>query len=226
MSSLNPNQFYKKFNAERLKSVSGISNFKNIPSFTPKSLNIKKYTTQANYIFIGITILLIVGFILVKQVSSNNIFNFGGDIRGNAPAPVATQILNKEFKFPLLDEKGKEVAQISYILVDANLQDAFIYQGKLAKAVKGRTFLIFNLKITNPYSKTLQINAKDYLRVKLNDSNEQLASEIHNDPVEIQADSTKYTRIGLPINDMDRNIILLIGELNGKKETIKLTLTR
>ena len=96
----------------------------------------------------------------------------------------------------------------------------------MAKAVKGRTFLIFNLKITNPYSKSIEINSRDYLRVKLNGKSEQLASEIHNDPVEIQANSTKYTRIGLPINDNDKNIVLLVGELLGKKETVNLNLQR
>lgn len=171
--------------------------------------------------------MFVVTFLAGRFISSNaGGFASSGDIREEAPSPIATQELNKGFQFPLVDEKGKEVARISYVVESANLQDAFVFQGKLAKAVKGRTFLIFNLKITNPYNKTIQINSKDYLRVKLNGSNEQLASEIHNDPVEIQANSTKYTRIGLPINDTDKNIILIVGELQGKKETINLNLQR
>ena len=150
----------------------------------------------------------------------------GIDERASAPAPIATDTLNKKFEFPLKNEGGAEVAKISYVLESANLQDAFIYQGKMATAVRGRTFLILNLKITNPYIKTIEINAKDYIRIKVNNNDEQLAPDIHNDPVEIQADSTKYTRIGLPINDTDKNITLLVGEIDGKKETIRLDLER
>lgn len=192
-------------------------------NFNFRSLNLKKN----HFVYASLAILLIVTFLSGRYFSKGSeSFLSSGDVRENAPLPIATQTLNKNFEFPLLDTSGEEVSRISYFVQSANLQDAFIYQGKLAKAVKGRTFLIFNLKITNPYSKTIEINAKDYIRVKLNGKDEQLASEIHNDPVEIQADSTKYTRIGLPINDVDKNIVLLVGELSGKKEIVNLNLSR
>ncbi len=172
-----------------------------------------------------VAVLLVLAFVAGRFASGGSSFGLS-DQRADAPTPIATQNLNSEFKFPLKDDKGKTVAQISYLVETANLQDSFIFQGKLAKAVKGRTFLIFDLKITNPYTKTIEINAKDYVRVRVNGKEEQLAPEIHNDPIQIQANSTKYTRIGLPINDTDKDLNLLIGELTGKKETIKLTLTR
>lgn len=183
---------------------------------------------KRNHFVYALLAVLFIGTFLAGRFLAPNSGGFAssGDIREDVPAPVATQELNKSFSFPLLDQNGKEVAKIQYTLESANLQDAFVYQGKLAKAVKGRTFLIFNLKITNPYDKTIQINSKDYLRVRMGNSNEQLAPEIHNDPVEIQANSTKYTRIGLPINDTEKNINVTIGELNGKKETVSLNLSR
>lgn len=179
-----------------------------------------------NTLIVAVVVLIVVAaFIFGNKLNSGNFLD-GGDNRLAAPSPLATQDLNKTYKFPLYDAKGKEVSKIDYIIQTANLQDAFIYQGKVATAVKGRTFLIFDLKITNPYSKTIEINAKDYVRVKLNGTSEQLAPEIHNDPVQIQANSTKYTRIGLPINDSDKNIVLLVGELQGKKDSINLSLKK
>lgn len=169
----------------------------------------------------GFIILLVVTFFLGRTFAPKSSTN-----RISAPAPVATQMLNKSFEFPLKDDEGKTVSSITYFIENANLQDSFIYQGKLANAVKGRTFLIFNLKITNPYTKTIEVNAKDYIRVKVNGSNEQLAPEIHNDPVKIQAKSTKYTRIGLPINESDKNIVILVGELTESKQTINLSLKK
>lgn len=219
------NIYNKSVDSAKSTTSSRFSNFKK-PDFNllNKFNGIKK-----NHLLIaGFIIVILLTFLAGRNFSPDTTLGdlTGGDGRADAPAPIATQGLNKTFEFPLIDGEGKVVSKISYTVESANLQDAFIYQGKRATAVRGRTFLIFNLKITNPYTKTIEINAKDYIRIKLNNSNEQLAPEIHNDPVQIQANSTKYTRIGLAINDTDKNIVILIGELKGKKQAIKLNLER
>mgnify|MGYP001562215832 CR=1 FL=1 len=220
MSNINLNNLYRSFTIARNKTSDAFSNISTNVSSPQVRYNIKAYKNVL--IPAALIALLLFAFALGKILSSNN----DSGKRISAPAPVATQMLNKSFEFPLKDDKGKTVSNITYLMESANLQDSFIYQGKLANAVKGRTFLIFNLKITNPYTKTIEVNAKDYVRVKVNGSSEQLAPEIHNDPVQIQANSTKYTRIGLPINESDKNIIILIGELTGKKQSINLSLKR
>ncbi len=225
---MSTNDFVNNSSEAGKKISSKFSNIKK-PNFNFGNSSAKLKNVKKTHLYIGgMLIALVVVFLAGRYFAPSTTLGevSGKDSRADAPTPIATQELNKSFDFPLLDEKGKQVAKIKYIVESANLQDAFIYQGKTATAVKGRTFLIFNLKITNPYSKTIEINAKDYIRVKMNGSEEQLAPEIHNDPVQIQADSTKYTRIGLPINDTDKDIILLIGELDGKKETIKLNLEK
>lgn len=169
-------------------------------------------------------------FLIAVVLFAGSKFSQGGgstDERVEAPVPIATQNLNKTFDFPLKDSKGEEVSKIKFVVESANLQDAFIYKGKLARAVKGRTFLLFNLKITNSYEQGVTINSKDYIRISVGGSNELLAPEIHNDPVEIQATSTKFTRVGLPISDGDiKNIKIFVGELKGKKTEVKLSLAR
>lgn len=227
MNTKNINNFYRKFTIARNRTTSAFSNLPNIstPKFSRPYINIPRNIRRNHIVYAVVAILIVISFWAGRQLGPNA--NIGlSDNRTEAPKAIATQNLNKEFKFSLKDDKGKEVAKISYLVQTANLQDAFIYQGKLAKAVRGRTFLIFDLKITNPYTKTVEINAKDYIRVKVNNSSEQLAPEIHNDPVQIQANSTKYTRIGLPINDADKSLVILIGELQGNKQTVKLDLKR
>ena len=81
--------------------------------------------------------------------------------------------------------------------------------------------MIINLKIINDLNSCVQINTKDYVRLSLNgDKNVWLAPDIHNDPVEVQAISTKLTRVGFAISTSDKNIILRIGEINGAKTDI------
>lgn len=137
--------------------------------------------------------------------------------------PLATQEINKEFNFPLKDASGKEVSKLSYVIQKASLQNQIIVKGQRASTVDGRTFLIINMKITNDYNKNITMNVRDYVRLTVNNSTEKLAPEIHNDPVEIQGISTKYTRVGFVIDETDSNLSLQVGELNGPKESIKLS---
>lgn len=184
-----------------------------------------KKTNTAFYLplaIIVIVILVLLFFVFRNTTALSTTYN--DDQRIDVQKPKATQTLNKNFSFPLKDDKGKEVSKIKYTLLTAELRNEIIVKGKEATAVKGRTFLILNLKITNDFDKTITINTRDYVRLIVNNNNEKLAPDIHNDPVEIQADSTKYTRVGFPIDDTDKNLTLIVGEINGPKQTIKLNL--
>ena len=98
-------------------------------------------------------------------------------------------------------------------------------EGKGEKVVKGRIFLFFTIKISNGYTQAIEMNTKDYARLSVNGNfDEWLAPDIHNDPVEVQAISTKYTRLGFPINENDKNLVLRIGEIEGEKQEIPLEL--
>lgn len=131
--------------------------------------------------------------------------------------------INREFEFPLKDSEGNEVSKLKYMIESADLHDEIVVKGQKATAVKGRTFLILGLKITNEFDQPIEINTRDYARLIRNDNEEEkLAPDIHNDPVQVQAISTKLTRIGFPINDTDTNLMLLVGEITGDKETIEI----
>lgn len=153
----------------------------------------------------------------------------GEKVAGSNTAKVsdayATQVLDKHMSFPLKDEKGAVVGNFDYVIQSAELRRQIIVQGRSASAVQGRVFLTLNLKITNNLEKTIQLNTRDYLRlIVASNANEQLAPDIHNDPVEVQAISTKYTRVGIAINEEDANnpIVIKIGEINEDKQTVSL----
>ena len=77
-------------------------------------------------------------------------------------------------------------------------------------------------KIVNDLNQGLEVNSRDYVRITVNGSTKELfAPDIHNDPVEVQAISTKNTRVGLAINETDKNIELRVGEINGEKQNLK-----
>lgn len=191
----------------------------------PFSLNRSSLKTQTLLkLAVPAVIVLVLGYSLFM------IFNHGnGKVAGVASknlevkAPLEKITLNKNFDFPLKDSNGKEIGKFAYTLETAELTDEIILQGSRATAVKGREFLIINLKLVNSLDKGIEINSRDYVRLIVDgNTKEMLAPEIHNDPVEAQAISTKYTRVGFPINTSDKNLVLQVGEINGPKQTIKL----
>lgn len=135
--------------------------------------------------------------------------------------PLATLLLNKEFKFPLKDDKGEVVGEIKYIIENAELRDEIIIKGKKAYAVSGKEFLVLNLKIVNESNKNISMATKDYARLFLNNNeSEPLSPSIHNDPVVVDAISVKPTRIGFSISKADKDIKIKVGEIKGDKTTI------
>lgn len=140
----------------------------------------------------------------------------------NIAAPLAKVDLNKEFSFPIKDSKGKEIGVLKYNIQSAELRNEIVVKGQKATAINGRIFLILNLKLVNEGNQKIQVNTRDFIRISVNNSPEWLAPDIHNDPVEAQAISTKITRLGLSIGDSDKNIKVQVGEINGKKEVFDL----
>jgi len=171
-------------------------------------------------IFIIFFVVILLALLLKISISSTtNALSY--DSRVTIPGAKKTTNIEKEYVYPLINSKGEEVSRFRIYLQTAELRDQIVVQGKKATSVKGRTFLIINLKVTNEFDKAIEVNTGDYIRLSVNgNESEWLAPDIHNDPVKISAISTKYTRVGFPINDTDTNIKLRVGEINGEKETL------
>ena len=179
-------------------------------------------------LLVVVLVVILAALLLFKTIFDRPIFlageNLLSDERFELPRPHKSLSLNKEFTFPLKDDQGEEVDQIKYIIEKAEIRDQIIVSGKKATSVKGRTFLIINVKIVNDFSKAIQINARDYVRLIVNNNDsEALAPDIHNDPVEVQAISTKYTRVGFPVDDNTQSLNLRVGEINGEKQVVDLS---
>ncbi len=200
-------------------------------SFSEKFNNLKKYNRK-KLLRMAFPILLIVialGVVVAivtnlpdAQSTPNTAKNSSGTQIRNA---LAVQDINKLMKFPLRDANGKEVGKFEYDIQNAEIRKQIVVQGRSATAVSGRVFLIFNLKMKNNLDKALQLNTRDYIRISVaGNPSEKLAADIHNDPAEVQAISTKYTRIGLAIDEKDaqKPIEVSIGEIGGAKQTITL----
>ncbi len=174
-----------------------------------------------NIIFAVIGLIVIIGIF----VAFSKLFVRPTSSQTTPPASssvYASRDINKEFSFPV--SATSTTSDIKFVLEKAELSDEIIVKGQKATAANGRTFLTINLKITNSLNKAVQINTRDYVRLSIKGNDELLAPDIHNDPVEVQAISTKYSRIGFPVNDGVRDFVIHVGEIKGEKQEIEISL--
>jgi hypothetical protein len=205
--------FFGKSNIKR----TGTSNISNIRR--DSKFNFKKLLVPIAAASVLVIIIYVIQGVLISDETSSK----SDEIK--IEDAKATQDIYKEFNFPLRNSEGEDLSSINYVVEKVELRDEIIVKGKRATAIQGRTFLILILKIANEYDKAININTRDYVRLSVNGNYEEwLAPDIHNDPVEIQAISTKFTRVGFPINDSDDNLVLRVGEIEGDKEEIILSL--
>lgn len=120
--------------------------------------------------------------------------------------------------------KNKEKTKVTYLIESAELTDEILVRGEKLRALPGKAFLIFNLKIVNSGKQGIQINSRDFVRLSLSNKEEWLAPEIHNDPVGVQAISTKFTRIGFPVSRSQKQFTVRLGEISGEKIEFDLSL--
>lgn len=139
----------------------------------------------------------------------------------DSPAPI-TKPINKKYSFPFTNAQGEPIGQLEFLLRDFERSREIMIAGTKATALPGRQLLIFNLELTNNFQQNVEINTRNYLRLKANQEDKWLAPDYHNDPLEVQAQSTKITRIGFNISETDTNLVLQIGDLEGEKEILPL----
>jgi len=190
-----------------------------------------KMTTGKKVLLIGIALFLIGAVIagnqiLAKSKESTTVqpaFTSLGPNTTPVPSPqaLAKEDVNYEFSFGV--SPTSKTSDITYTIESAELADEIIIKGQRARSVSGRLFLLLNLKITNKTNQGIEINSKNFIRVaRKSNTEEWIAPDIHNDPVSVQAISTKYTRVGFPVNSDDREFVLRVGEIDGDKKDIEL----
>jgi len=184
-----------------------------------------KYSRNTKYIVYIVVGILVLVLVYRFQGSKSN------DVKGESNGRVevkearAAKDVNFNFSFPLKNSDKETVSEVKVTIESAELRDEIIVKGKKATSVKGRTFLVLNLKVKNEFDQAIEVNTRNYIRLSVNGNEEEwLAPDIHNDPLEVQAISTKMTRMGFPVNETDKDFVLQIGEITGDKQKVKLEL--
>lgn len=179
-----------------------------------KALTFKTSQIQTPHVVIGVLLFII--FLMGIKL--------WGPSFGDSRIEVSTAKKTQEIAKVLEVDLGKDIPKLQFEVQRAEIHDRIIVSGKWANSVKGRTFLVVSLKLTNNANSPLSLNSKNFVRLSVNgNESELLAPDIHNDPVEVQPRSTKYTRVAFPIDDTASQLKLQVGKVDGQKEIIDLS---
>jgi hypothetical protein len=177
----------------------------------PIAHSVRSRMTSRKKIMIAVIVLLILiaGFLKLRSGPAT-VARATQAQPGNADAPLKSVDLNQTYTF----------AGLTYTLVSAEQRNTIIINGQQATAAPGKVFFILNLKLKNDSNQDVVLNARDFIRLNVNNNADWLAPDIHNDPVTVQAISTKMTRVGFPLNTKDAGFRLQVGEIKGPKTVV------
>jgi hypothetical protein len=175
---------------------------------------------KAIQVIIGVAIIT-AGLFLVSRVTANNINRKSANNNASISSTPANKLHTNVNQNILITVTGKYFKKLNYEIESADVVNEIIVNGQRIQSVGGKSFLVLNIKITNDNNQGIQINSRDYVRLAGSNTNEWYAPEIYNDPLEVQAISTKTGRIGFTVDNAQREFNLRIGEINGDKKIVK-----
>ncbi len=199
-------------------------------SYTPKQNNnhpVKRFSpiTKRRKINLKKLVTILVVFLLVifgasKIVSKIRNPQAKNQTETNRPSQKIT--LNKSFEFIALDSSKDEEEKIEMTLTTAEITNEVLVQDKTFRSKDDKAFLIVNLELKNDNERQLNIFPGDLVRLTVGGEDKKFAPDLHNNVVLIRPISTKIDRLGFVIQTGAKNLKLLVGAVDAKKETVPL----
>ena len=95
-------------------------------------------------------------------------------------------------------------ANLKVNLVNAEMANGLLVQGKRAKTREGKTFLIINMEVENTYAVPLYSFPVDIVRLVREDG-KRIAPSVHQGTVEVRPISTKKSNVGFVVDPNDKD---------------------
>lgn len=142
----------------------------------------------------------------------------------NASSAKSTKVaVNKSFNFNALSNQGKSTGnKIKFTIKDSEKTNQVLVKDQTYTATNNKLFLILNLELRNDETTLQNIIPGDLVRLSVGgDDDTRYAPDLHNSLVGIAAISTKSDRVGFVIPSESKNFKIYVGELEGKKEEVR-----
>lgn len=124
--------------------------------------------------------------------------------------------LDKSYEF----ETGQKGADFKVHLLGAAKVNLVKTQGEPITANKGKEFLLLALEIDNKLKQKIIVDSQNFFRLKVGEKF--FAPDFYNGEIEILPISTKGDQLGFVVDEKQKNFELQVGEIDGKKEIVKI----
>lgn len=190
-----------------------------LPTLENLKKRILEIISKKRKLVAGILVVLLAIFLLNKPNSSKN------GVGNAAPARSVSEKVGKSFDYPALSSQGKQTNnKIKFTIASVEKTNQVLVNDKTFTAKNNKLFLIINLELKNDSTQMLNILPGDLIRLTYSgDEENKFAPDLHNNLVPIAAISTKLDRVGFVIPDSIKVFKILVGELEGKKESIEIS---
>ena len=108
------------------------------------------------------------------------------------------------------------------MVTNAQIADSILVQGKVARPIKGKVFLVVNMEIENPYKVALYAFPVDLFRFVRTDG-QKFAPSVHQGSVEIRPQATKKSNVAFVVAPTDKKFTVEVGEIGKEKQTLEIT---
>lgn len=127
----------QRFARKNIKSSLKQLDFKSLKENTQKMFTKKKLPKLIIPLAVIVVLVVVINsFFQSTSSSTQTITGSQSDERFEVKAPLATMDINKDYQFPVVDEKGKEIGKFTYSVLSTELKDEIIAKGKRATAVR------------------------------------------------------------------------------------------
>lgn len=186
-----------------------------IPKIKNFKQRVREYLARKKrFVILVVVALLILGFVTYRQ-------NLRSSSGGSAKS-VKTQV-DKSFTFTAVNNQGKPTGvKIKLRIADMEKTNQVVVKDQTYTATNNKMFLIVNLELRNDETTAQNILPGDLVRLAVaGNEDTRYAPDLHNSLVGIAAISTKTDRLGFVIPQEAKGFTLYVGELEGKKEEVK-----
>lgn len=215
------------YNAKQLgKSLQEkIKNLKNpIVNFNMEPVKkIKKLLTGKNLIALAVIVLVIVLGVWFFTRSRGNSTSANGEetfvSNGGPTAPIG-----KKIAFPIRNQDGKTTGNnLTVNFTNLERTSNVIYNGRPLVARESKDFIVVNMEIENATKDRLTVRPVDFIRL-VDASGKNYAADFQTSAIKVEPLSTKRTRTIFIVDENQKDLRFLIGEISGNRETVEVTI--
>jgi len=164
---------------------------------------------------------LVITALAVVVLIAIGIFFFGRGNQSVKPNPMV-QINRTYTVVARTSERKATDGNFTLKLTSAEIGNSILVQGKTARPIKGKVFLILNMEIENPYKVALYAFPVDLFRFVRTDG-QKFAPSVHQGTVEIRPQATKKSNVAFVVSPGDKKFTIEVGEIGKEKQTLEIT---